>query len=194
MKRKLFGIGFPRTGTSSLHQALQMLGYKSLHFADDERTAEQIKAADYRLDVLDHHDAVSDTPIPAIFAQLDATWPGSKFILTTRNLDSWIRSCRHAAFNHPGQRPAPGCVREYYRTLLYGAVAFQEDRFAWVYRRHLRDVKAHFSGANRKRLLVLDFTEGDGWTKLCRFLKRPVPSEPFPHQNRSRFAESLSIR
>jgi hypothetical protein len=26
---------------------------------------------------------------------------------------------------------------------------------------------------------------GDGWEKLCGFLKRAVPKEPFPHENRT---------
>lgn len=32
-----------------------------------------------------------------------------------------------------------------------------------------------------ERLLVYDISEG--WEPLCKFLQKPVPSEPFPHLN-----------
>jgi len=35
------------------------------------------------------------------------------------------------------------------------------------------------------RLLVMDVTRGDGWDLLCPFLGLPIPSEPFPHENRT---------
>ena len=40
---KIFGIGMPKTGTSSLHKALEMIGFKSIHFASDEKTVEEIQ-------------------------------------------------------------------------------------------------------------------------------------------------------
>jgi|SRR5688572_1330211 hypothetical protein len=33
----------------------------------------------------------------------------------------------------------------------------------------------------KKGLLEMDIT--DGWAPLCSFLKKPVPSQPFPHEN-----------
>ena len=36
MSEKVFCIGVNKTGTSSLHQALQILGYNSVHYLNDK--------------------------------------------------------------------------------------------------------------------------------------------------------------
>jgi len=47
-----------------------------------------------------------------------------------------------------------------------------------VYRRHVEAVTA---GLPADRLLA--FNVAEGWGPLCRFLDRPIPSEPFPRAN-----------
>jgi hypothetical protein len=47
-----------------------------------------------------------------------------------------------------------------------------------VYRRHVAAVTA---GLPADRLLV--FNVAEGWAPLCRFLDRPIPSQPFPRSN-----------
>ena len=95
MGKKVFGIGMPKTGTSSLHTALEILGIKSIHYPHDEKTVRELEAGNYRLSLLDEYDALCDVPIPAIFAQLDECWPDSKFILTVRDQEEWLDSCEN---------------------------------------------------------------------------------------------------
>jgi hypothetical protein len=174
----------PKTGTTSLHHACTALGLKSVHFACDRTTEKELREGNYRLSVLKTADVLSDIPVPAIFPQLDRAWPGAKFILTVRDIDSWISSEAGAAFNqHP---PKPGTVRDFYRAMLYGMTTYNEDRFRWVFEDHHRRVFAHFSGPREKDLLVMDLTKGDGWEKLCGFLGFDVPETPFPHRNHAR--------
>lgn len=183
-RTKIFGIGMPKTGTTSLHAALQILGFRSLHFPHDPVTVAELRAGNYRLSVLNHYDALSDVPISAIFAQLDQVYPNSRFILTVRDVNGWIESCRNAWFNQSDAVPEPGTMREFYRTLLYGCNEFSEDRFRWVYETHLKLVQDHFSGEKANQLLVLDINEGNKWERLCSFLGVAVPDEPFPHKNK----------
>ncbi|MGL4237091.1 sulfotransferase family protein [Tabrizicola sp.] len=178
---KIIGIGLPKTGTSSLHDALKILGYKSVHFPHDPRTVAQIRGGDYALDVLKTADAVSDVPIPAIFPRLDTAFPGSKFIQTDRDVDAWIESERKAPFNN--DRPTPGSPRDFYRAVLYGVTDFNEEQFRFVHARHLMVVESYFAGERAKDLLRMDITRGDGWDKLCAFLGKPVPDLPFPRSN-----------
>jgi hypothetical protein len=180
---KIFGIGLPKTGTSSLNRALGILGYRSAHFPNDAVTVAELKAGRYDLSILRSYDALTDVPVPAIFAQLDMAWPGSKFILTIRDPVSWLESCRNAPFNREDELPDAGSTREFYRVLLYGTVAYQPDRFAWVYATHVRNVMEHFTGAKSDQLLILDLVGGEGWEKLCSFLSVPEPGAPFPHDN-----------
>jgi hypothetical protein len=180
---RIFGIGLPKTGTSSLHAALKRLGFASSHFPHDDATVSELRNGQYALSILQRLDAVSDIPIPAVFPQLDEAWPGSKFILTVRDFDQWMASCRDAPFNSGDAVPQPGTMRDFYRTLLYGCTRFNEQRFAWVYHNHQRIVDTYFSGEKRKQLLVLPICDGAGWDQLCSFLGVDIPDEPFPHSN-----------
>jgi hypothetical protein len=180
---KIICIGMPRTGTGSLHRALSHLGIKSIHLAGDKRTVQQLRAGDYKLDCLKENDAISDAPIPAIFPQLDTAFPGSKFIFTSRSLDSWIESHKNVAFNRI--TPTPGSMRDFYRSILYGVNDFSEDRFRFVYSNHSQLVKSYFQHRSQD-LLSMDLTQGDGWEKLCAFIDKPVPNSEFPRTNRSR--------
>jgi len=84
-KVKIFGIGLPRTGTTSLHNALKSLGIKSKHFPFKLYTSFDDK-------LLGDYDLFVDSPIQLIYKLLDDKFPESKFILTTRSLDSWLES------------------------------------------------------------------------------------------------------
>ncbi len=198
MNTKIIGIGLPKTGTSSLHHALEILGFRSVHFPHDPQTVAQVRAGDYALNVLAEADAISDVPIPVIFPQLDLAFPGSRFIQTDRDVDGWIESERRAPFN--ADRPALGSARDFYRAILYGVTDFNEDRFRLVHAQHLAMVESYFSGTRARDLLRMDITRGDGWDALCSFLNVPVPDVPFPRSNPAEtsateyFAERRGLR
>jgi hypothetical protein len=181
---KIFGIGMPRTGTTSLNTALEILGFSSRHYADDETTVRELRNGNYELSILKEYDALTNLPACATFAQLDLAFPASKFVLTVRDLDDWLSSCESAWFNKDNAIPEPGSVRDFYRTLLYGCSRYNRDRFRWVAQSHHHLVSSYFSGEKADQLLVLDLTAGDGWEKLCRFLGVPIPDHAFPHSNR----------
>lgn len=178
---KIFGIGLPRSGTSSFHSAMKILGYKSIHFASDAQTFKEVRAGKYDLTVAKENDTLCDIPIPAIFPQLDEAFPGSKFIYTYREVNGWISSHARVPFNR--NIPARGSMRDYYRSILYGVTQFNESRFRFVHGDHHRRVMEYFSGPRAADLLVLKITEGEGWEKLCPFLGRDVPDRPFPQRN-----------
>ncbi len=164
---KIFGIGLSKTGTTSLATALALLGYRALHRVTD-------------LTEIDELDAVTDE-LATIYPSLDARYPRSKFILTTREQRSWLKSCAHHF-----RRPLPEDDPSYAAVMqLYGTVEFDAEKFAAGYDRHQREVTAYF----QKRpgdLLILDVCGEGGWKSLCAFLNRPVPDAPFPRENASR--------
>ena len=77
-QRKILGIGLSRTGTTSLHLAMGMLGYRSIHCPRLDRLGE----------ILEHYQAAVDTPIACSFRELDLCYPDSLFILTIRDIRS----------------------------------------------------------------------------------------------------------
>ena len=180
-RAKVFGIGLNKTGTSSLHEALTVLGYTGLHFAGPERAALIRRAVAEQKPLLHYldarYDAFSDTPITNYFYLADVQYPGSKFILTVRDLDDWLDSRRrHVEKNQ--RRKAMG---------EYDGKFLTVDLDAWEaeYRHHEGAVRSYFAG-RPDDLLVLDVAAGQGWEPLCEFLGHEVPEAPFPWSNRFR--------
>lgn len=176
---KVFGIGLSKTGTTSLAHALEILGYRT---KDYPGVAQYLPGDLATLDagVLESHDALTDTPIPSLYKQLDARFPGAKFILTVRDMDGWLKSCKRQFT----QKHADNLNEAHHRLFmdLYGCTVFDEDRFRQGYERFLREVQAHFRDRPQD-LLVLNVSAGEGWDKLCPFLARPQPEIPFPKAN-----------
>jgi len=176
---KVFGIGFQKTGTTTLKWALYALGYDVK--GGGLELIEPLTRGDLEpvYDVADTFDAFEDHPWPQLFKEMDARYPGSKFVLTLRDEASWIES----VVNHLGFLPDP------MQKLTYG-VGFPagfEDVFLDRYRRHNADVQDYFRD-RPDDLLVLDFWQEAGWDTLCRFLGKPVPEQAFPHLNKGSYA------
>jgi len=178
LEKKVFGVGAQRTGTSSMARALRILGYESAHFPVELWEKDTPP-------VLFDHDAFFDNPIPLLYRELDRRCPGSKFILTVRDEDSWLESCE---FLFTEKREEYGFdeserIQEMHHA-LYGQNHFTEDVFREAFRRHNRQVKEYFSD-RPDDLLVIDIAQDERWTALCSFLGVEHPNEPFPHSHPS---------
>lgn len=180
---KLFGIGLSKTGTTSLATALRLLGYRTIHYPQDPVTARQLMTGDFRLRILEDHDAALDTPIVPFYRDLDRAYPGSKFILTIRRKEDWLRSVESWWQQQPIWWDEE-TARCYFRAAVYGCIHFHRERFSDVYDTHLENVQQYFRNRSHD-LLILDICGGQGWDELCSFLDRPVPEALFPHQNKA---------
>lgn len=185
---KVFGLGLSRTGTRSLTGGLQMLGWDCSHYPIDEDTYTELANGQYDLTLLKYHDGLTDITTAPYYQQFDKIYPGSKFILTVRDKESWLRSCRNHWFNRPafGDAEDPEdevhfLMRQLLRSAVFGCYTFVPERFSWVYDRHIAEVTAYFKD-RPEDLLVIDVCSGDGFEKLAPFLGVPVPAEPFPHK------------
>jgi Sulfotransferase domain len=187
---KVFGIGLGRTGTGSLVAALNLLGVRSIHYPSDDQTLRELKAAQFRLSVLDEYDGAADISVAPYYAELDRAYPGSKFILTVRDKANWLDSIEaHLAnvnnFDYEFAR--------FVHTVTYGCEVFHRERFARAYDCHVMNVSLYFS-QRPSDLLVLDICKGDGWDLLCSFLgcNPPVPLPAFPHHHTGRLVRDCS--
>ena len=89
---KIFGIGFHKTGTTSLMRALKILGYSckgSFGISDPDISRNVYERA---FSQVDKFDTFIGHPWTIIFRELDEKYPGSKFILTLRPTEKWIAS------------------------------------------------------------------------------------------------------
>ena len=189
---KVFGIGFYKTGTTTLFEALKRLGYRTINGdkpgsypgADDGATLlQQIEAGDFRLPTFDLFDAFTDNPYFRLWREIYAQFPEAKYILTVRDEGPWIESCVRFYAN---RRIRP------MRVWMFGPHADPArdlaSRQAWLdaYRAHNAAVRAHFAAAPPGQFLELDLVRRPRWDELCTFLERPRPAVPLPHANPTR--------
>ncbi|UGY93312.1 sulfotransferase family protein [Streptomyces gobiensis] len=189
-RRKVFGVGLPRTGTSSLRMALHLLGHDVAHYPVDQASLNTLARGDGRFPLLDHYDGLADLTTVPCFRELDALHPGAKFILTVRNKRSWLtslenhwwdRSVSGSPYGEPDSAlAAPMGIRRFLQAAVYGCYEFNADRLSRVYDEHVGTVRDYFDG-RPDDLLVLDIVGGEGWDKLAPFLGSAAPADPFPH-------------
>jgi hypothetical protein len=183
--RKVFGLGLSKTGTSSLGEALNVLGIRTIHYPSDESTFECLRNGRYRLPILEEYQGAVDIPVAPFFAQLDAEYPGSRFVLTIRDPQAWLRSVAlHWELMLEGWHRYPHFQRfqEFISACVYGSIGFSRERFLYVYETHRRNVERYFADRPGD-LLVIDICGGEGWEALCPFLGVEIPETPFPHAN-----------
>lgn len=192
---QVIGAGFGRTGTASLKQALEDLGFgpcDHMHenFDHPERFARWSEALrrkdvgepiDWR-PLLSDYRAVVDWPGAYFWRELASTHPRAKVILSVRDPERWCTSIQSTIFPlllrlaETGGEPLPGDI------IIERTFARETDD-----RAHCTEVFAAHNQAVREaigadRLLVFDVKEG--WEPLCAFLGVPVPDgEAFPHLN-----------
>lgn len=182
---KVFGIGFPKTGTSSLGKALKVLGYRLQKGININRPGRPyieppitpLKLLQTASPYTYEHSAFEDFPWMALYREMDRDWPGSKFILTVRDADSWLRSVK----SH-----APEITSTSWRVLAgsENAESVTHDQFLTAYHAHNEAVKEYFR-ERRDDLLILDLDTAD-WEQLCDFLGRRKPIlRRYPHVNKS---------
>jgi hypothetical protein len=199
-KPKVFGIGLSRTGTRSLTAALHVLGFDTVHYPTDASTLQTLIRGDARFPLLEHYDGITDITVAPYYEDLDRAYPGSKFILTVRDEESWLRSCANHWSGRSAYEPGEGEehrihmeIRRFLRAAVYASYEFDEARFLRAYRRHVDAVQRYFAGRPGD-LLVLDICGGEGYEKLAPFLGVPIPHQPFPHKGKrltERMAEKL---
>lgn len=133
-------------------------------------------------------------PSVAFIDRLMVEYPDAKFILTIRDADSWYKSVKntiwqvqHKTRKQDEPEDLPQEMRDQFemiRTIvLDGAFDdldrfLDEERIKGIYNAHNEWVKKNIPS---DRLLIMEL--GEGWERLCKFLDKPVPSEPYPRVN-----------
>ncbi|KAI8144352.1 P-loop containing nucleoside triphosphate hydrolase protein [Fennellomyces sp. T-0311] len=198
---KVIGAGYGRTGTESLRAALNMLGYSTHHMREmlftrdgyPEIFQEAYEHPDHDIDwdkVYEGYDAAVDWPTAEFVEPLLKKYPDAKVLLTYRDPDSWYKSVSNT-LNPMANSVMKDSNVEYLNRLhsmvstiaMDGAIADterfkDEETIKRKYMEHIEWVKKFVPA---EKLLVLEL--GEGWDRLCAFLDKPVPSEPYPRTN-----------
>lgn len=192
LEPKVFGIGLSRTGTHSLTNALNKMGFDAIHWTNPF-TRDLISADDFFC-----FDAFTDISVSYRFEELFDRFPNARFIYTHRDCSAWTKSIsRHYAdrrkiFN-PAELNDENQTQRFADRLgviegnLYAPHASWPDAyFAFDDR-----VRSFFSGKRRKRLLTIDLTQGDRWSKLSAFLGTEAPKTDFPWHGKWRYRSTI---
>lgn len=172
IKQKVWGVGPGRTGTRTLCKCLELMGYQPIHNPISLAAAEE-------------YDSAVEGACLGGYRYLACRHPNSKFILTTRDLFSWIESCRRAFDKWPLDRLKS--EPEYYsaaiknRLARFGCTEFNRKALIEHYFRHQAEV-TNFFVDKPDRLLVVDLTRACSWEPLCSFLGSDIPPVDFPHE------------
>ncbi|CDH52622.1 hypothetical protein RO3G_13878 [Lichtheimia corymbifera JMRC:FSU:9682] len=214
---QVIGAGCGRTGTDSLREALNILGYNCHHMRElfnqdrhPEVFLEAYKNPDKPADwdkAYEGYDAAVDWPTASFVEPLLKKYPDAKWILTDRDPDNWYESVKNtihqaAVLRTPEEIAA---MPEHRRRALNMAKTVVMDG-ALADRERFSDedaIKAYFNNHNEwvkktipaDRLLVMQL--GEGWDRLCEFLGKPVPDVPYPRANstetfRNRWTETTA--
>lgn len=183
----IFDISHSKSGTTSLAQALRVLGFRTCHGCPpqyEEDLVAKLLVNSTHFDLLNEFDAVSDL-LNFAYRQLDRDHPDAKFIYLNRDDDAWVQSSvRHLTErrNMSAQTNVRINAITLGRLMNIGCLHSTDLRYL-VYQRARRrkEVFDYFSGPRSDKLLVMQIT--DGWEPLCRFLDCPVPTTPFPVLN-----------
>lgn len=179
MTPKVFGIGFQKTGTTTLGVVLDALGYRTAGYyqfrdlaGQDGLTLDMLETEALRLAA--EYDAAKDTPWPLFYESLDRAYPGSKFIHVTRDPQAWIRSAVKDFNCHPNAL----------HQAIYGVPYPQGHEAIWLdrYNRHNADVRAYFADRPGD-CLFLNLKEGISVEAVCAFLNRPLVDTGVPKAN-----------
>lgn len=182
---KVFCVGLSRTGTTSLNNALNLLGYASAHWLNPI-TGGLLMNDDYLL-----FDSFTDITVSANFEWLYMAFPNSKFIYTTRPIASWAESTRDHYHNnrnitHPGEllNTSKMMRQEWASSHVESSLYGHHDSWEAAYDYHDQRVRKFFADKDPNRFMEASIVTGDGWDKLAEFLGKPIPTVPFPSKNK----------
>jgi sulfotransferase family protein len=179
---KVFGIGLPKTGTTSLGYCFRRLGFKHRTFDMDLALKVKRNQVDDALREAERFEAFEDWPWFAIYRELDQRFPNSKFILTLRKDTATYVASLKGHHEREGIRNED-FVKPHWWDGVFGVepAYWDYEKSALRYERHNREVLEYFGDRAGKDLLIVSWEKGDGWAELSRFLNKRAPDEPFPH-------------
>ncbi|MDR9767527.1 sulfotransferase [Shewanella baltica] len=162
-KQKVFIIGLPRTGTTSVSVALLEQGLKVAHMAF---TKQAFMLAD----------AISDVPCFSDYRQLDGLFPQAKFVYLERDMAKWVPSMQMLLgkmlphLEAKSGRFHPIMKRSFRHTFAIDKVADPADEAHLIdcYQRHQNEVFAYFHG--REDFITLDISHAGSLSRLLQFL------------------------
>ncbi|CAG5080483.1 Oidioi.mRNA.OKI2018_I69.PAR.g9610.t1.cds [Oikopleura dioica] len=170
---QVINAGYSKTGTKTMNVILTKLGYKVCdapeaiyrHWQEWEKIANGEKPNEVLQKLFgpgnpDEYTACVDLPHNAYWELLLKQFPDAKVILVLRDENKWATS-----------------LTKHLKARIITSYIFIKLRLK--YRMHNQYV---MNNCPKEKLLIWRIEEG--WEPICKFLGKPVPEGPLPHENR----------
>lgn len=193
----VIGSGFGRTGTRSLKEALEILGFSTCHHMEevfDNPSQVPYWQSVARGEPVDWHEVFSgyraqvDWPGSHVWRELSVAFPNAKVVHSVRPDDAWWNSFSQTIGKllaiqegldvPPHIRDMMGAAYEFIGRQTFDEQFGNREKALAAFHRRTADVRATIPP---ERLLVFDVAEG--WGPLCNFLGVAIPEQPFPRRN-----------
>lgn len=178
MKAKIFIVGLPRTGTTSVCAALLEMGLSVAHTAFTKQAIESAQV-------------IADAPVFNDYVQLHKLFPESRFVYLSRDETSWLGSIKIlltkvlSAINHSDGVMNPillRCYRETFGPLNENVIA-DDDYLLDCYYRHQRAFYNYLETQN-ETCLSIDVAAECSLQTLAEYLSLEVDGgQKFPVLN-----------
>jgi hypothetical protein len=161
---KIFVIGLPRTGTTSVCAAMLTLGFRVAHTAYTDRA-------------FDEAQVIADTPAFYDYQQLDQSYPNAKFIYLERELEKWLPSIQQLlARMHVNLIRDDGgfnpIIKRCYQAVFapYSLENINNTEFlAQCYQQHKSQIQQYFQ-TREADFLAIDISDKQSYSQLIKFL------------------------
>jgi hypothetical protein len=174
---KIFNLGLSKTGTTSFNSLMKELNLKSIHDTPiSEHTIDELKKE------FVYADCFSGT-LAHRFKDIYEAWPQAKYILTTRNTKTWLKSARKQFCEENGM----GMFQ--FREDVFGTYEIwklSDEELIYKYNKINEEIKDFFKDKeNFMELNFIDSTDKKNlMKKLLNFLEiESVTNLEFPHGN-----------
>lgn len=201
--KKIFCIGFNKTGTTSLEKALIDFGYQMGNQPTAENLLYHYVKGNWAqiLAYCESANAFQDTPfsLPNTWKVLINRFPEAKFILTYRSEEDWYASItKFHSKRFGGGKRIPnkadlknatyieqGWMWHWVKGVFNApdSEPYKKEILCAVYRQHNEEILEYFKGNDN--FLAIDPTEHKSYAKLCEFLGQTPLYEEFPHLNKT---------
>ncbi len=170
---KIFILGLPRTGTTSLCHLLLQHHYTVAHTAFTEAAFDQAEV-------------IADTPVFSDFYELNKLYPNSRWIYLYRNFNDWLPSITvmlNKLRSQPNRRFHPLILRSFQR--VFGDLNNQNitdpKHLEQCYNRHARAILEYQRHLN-KALISVELQHGNSINTdaITKFLAALKPADTHP--------------
>ena len=189
---EVIGTGFGRTGTDSMREALDILGFGPCHHMralmsdtahrDAWRAALSRDSMDWGV-LLSGFRSCVDWPTAHYWPELVRAYPEAKVLLTWRTAESWWTSFENTIRPMVLRDRAEASQSVGSRLILDHVFKDPELGRAACIAAYEANVERVMAEVPAERLLV--HTIGDGWEPLCAHLGVTIPDRPYPSSNKT---------